>query len=114
MIRTISLTLVEPLIKITNLATVYILYSKKVDHFYIGSCIDIEKRLIQHNTHFYKGAYTAIAADWEVFYKFENLDLCLARKIESHIKKMKSKVYLENILKYEDIMKKLIDRYRAL
>ncbi|XOV69379.1 MAG: GIY-YIG nuclease family protein [Fluviicola sp.] len=31
------------------MATVYIIYSKKIDRFYIGSCKDLDARLDQHN-----------------------------------------------------------------
>ena len=46
-------------------------------------------------------------------YKYENLELNLARKIETHIKKMKSRTYCKNLLKYDEIMEKLIEKYRA-
>ena len=95
------------------MAVVYILYSRKIDKFYVGSCLDFEKRLNEHNSHFFKRAYTTRASDWIIFYKYENLELELARKIEFHIKKMKSKVYNENLLKYDEIMNKLIDKYSA-
>ncbi|WP_394342104.1 GIY-YIG nuclease family protein [Pontibacter virosus] len=28
----------------------YILYSEKVDRYYVGSCQDMETRLVQHNS----------------------------------------------------------------
>ena len=39
------------------MASVYILYSKKIDRFYIGSCIDLQHRLKQHKEKFFVGAF---------------------------------------------------------
>ena len=95
------------------MATVYILYSNKLKKHYIGSCNDIEERLNQHNNHIFKNSFTKRAEDWIVFYKCKNIEYNAARKIEFHIKEMKSKTYYENLLKYEDIMLKLIERYSS-
>ncbi|MFO0357622.1 MAG: GIY-YIG nuclease family protein [Sphingobacteriaceae bacterium] len=43
---------------------VYILYSPILNKYYVGESNDVEKRLIQHNTAFYKGSYTSITNDW--------------------------------------------------
>jgi len=40
------------------------------------------------------------------------LDYEQARKIEKQIKRMKSKKYIENLKKYPDIVKKLIEKYK--
>ena len=44
----------------------YILYSKKVDRYYVGSTDNIEKRLESHLVGISR--YTAIADDWVVVY----------------------------------------------
>ena len=44
---------------------VYILYSLKIDKFYVGESADIETRLLQHNSGFFKGSYTSRSNDWE-------------------------------------------------
>jgi hypothetical protein len=31
------------------MATFYILFSKSIDRYYIGSCLDLEKRISEHN-----------------------------------------------------------------
>ena len=46
------------------MATFYILYSKDIDRFYIGSCIDFEKRLDEHLNGLFIGLYTKRATDW--------------------------------------------------
>ena len=31
------------------MATFYILFSKSIDRYYIGNCLDLEKRISEHN-----------------------------------------------------------------
>ena len=93
------------------MATVYILYSVSEDQYYIGSCNNIELRVEQHNTKYYKKAFTSKTDDWILFYHFDNLPQILARKIETHIKKMKSRAYINNLKKYPEIIEKLIVKY---
>ena len=66
------------------MATVYILYSHFLDSFYIGSCLDINQRLQEHNSKFYRGSYTSRTNDWEVFWYIENLSMSTARSITLH------------------------------
>ena len=90
------------------MASVYILYSKTLDRFYIGSCNEFSIRLQQHLNKNYVDSFTAKANDWVVFYVVENLSYQQARLIEAYIKKMKSKVYIRNLKEYPEIMAKLI------
>ncbi len=94
-----------------QMAAVYILQSQSINRFYIGSCLDIEVRLIQHKNNFYANSYTRRANDWKLFFSLEDLEYETARKIESHIKKMKSAVYIRNLKTYPEISKKLILLY---
>ena len=89
------------------MATVYILYSPKLNKYYIGSCQDLTQRLQQHQEGFFHESFTEKANDWEVFYQLDDLGDTQSRKIESHIKKMKSKKYIENIRAYPEIAQKL-------
>jgi len=93
------------------MATVYIIFSKKINSFYTGSCLDIEQRLKEHNNHKFDSSFTRRANDWIIFYKIDNLEYKTARKIEEHIKKMKSKTYITNLIKYPEITLKLIEKY---
>ncbi|WP_222103924.1 GIY-YIG nuclease family protein [Mucilaginibacter corticis] len=43
---------------------VYIIYSPTKDKYYVGSCEDVAKRLIKHNTN-HKG-FTGGVLDWEI------------------------------------------------
>jgi len=90
---------------------VYILYSKSADKYYIGETENLATRLHQHNIGYFKGSFTSLARDWEIYFKIECQDIQIARKIERHIKKMKSRKYLENLVKYNSITEKLIEKY---
>ncbi|SDF99335.1 putative endonuclease [Pedobacter terrae] len=94
------------------MASVYILFSKKLNRFYIGSCFDLSKRLNGHLQGIYKDSFTSKVTDWELFLHINDLAYQQARQIELHIKKMKSRTYIENLKKYEDIQTKLIMLYR--
>jgi putative endonuclease len=93
------------------MASVYILFSKKLDRFYTGSCKTLDYRIEQHLNKDFCKSFTARAEDWELFFFIDHLHYDQARMIEGHIKKMKSKVYIRNLKKYPDMAKKLIDKY---
>jgi putative endonuclease len=93
------------------MASVYILYSKKLNRFYIGSCNDLSYRIDQHLTKSFIKSFTAKSDDWEIFLSIDDLEYQQARSVELHIKKMKSKIYIENLKKYLAIAKKLIEKY---
>jgi putative endonuclease len=94
------------------MATVYIIYAPSINRFYIGSCQDLNLRLNQHLNNTFNNSYTKRANDWELFFKITNLEYQQARKIEIHIKKMKSKVYILNLKRYPNISLKLIQKYK--
>jgi putative endonuclease len=50
---------------------IYIIYSKKLDRYYVGTTDDIEKRLGEHNSGFYSDAFTVKGAPWELSLSFE-------------------------------------------
>ena len=93
---------------------VYILYSQSIDCFYIGETIDVENRLLEHNTHFFEGAFISQTNDWIVFLTLECKNRTQARMVESHIKRMKSKTYIRNLKKYSNMRESLIAKYDAL
>ncbi|MBU2949823.1 GIY-YIG nuclease family protein [Tamlana agarivorans] len=90
---------------------VYILYSISIDKYYVGETLDIQERIKQHNSGFYDSAYTKQTSDWVLYYSISCEDRVLARKIETHIKKMKSKTYIQNLKKYSEITEKLKSKY---
>ena len=96
-----------------DMATVYILYSTSVNSYYTGSCVDLGVRMQQHIHKTYSDSYTKKASDWELYFYIENLEYRQAREIESHIKSMKSRKYIENLKKYPEMVFKLVEKYSA-
>ena len=80
------------------MASVYILYSKKIDRFYIGSCIDLQHRLHQHKEKFFVGAFTARADDWDLFLEISDLSQTQARAAEKYIKSRKSTAFIRSLI----------------
>ena len=93
------------------MAYVYILHSASTNHYYTGSCKNLTSRLSEHRTHIYTNSFTARASDWEVFLVIENLEYQQSRKIEKHIKRMKSKTFIKNLKKYPELIQKLKIKY---
>jgi putative endonuclease len=78
-------------------AFLYILYSEKLDKFYIGSTSDIVRRISEHNRG--KEKFTKTGMPWELKYKEEFSELIDARRRELFIKKQKSRKFIENLIK---------------
>ena len=93
------------------MASVYVLFSKKLDRFYTGSCNDLNFRLDEHFEKEFGKSFTAKSDDWELFLLIGDLQYEQARLIERHIKKMKSKTYIQNLKKYPEIVQKLIEKF---
>ena len=90
------------------MATVYILYSQKIDQYYIGSCPDLKVRFEEHQQGKMEVAFTKRSDDWLIYFELKDLEYDMSRKIEAHIKKMKSRKYIENLVRYPEISQKLI------
>ena len=90
----------------------YILFSHSLNKYYVGATqYDVQQRIVQHNTaHYGKGKFTAAANDWILFLELKANDFEHALRIEKHIKKMKSKVYIENLKKYPELQEKLLNK----
>jgi len=93
------------------MAAVYVLYSQSLNKYYIGSCAEVTERLDQHLSKIFPGAFTTKANDWVIFFSLINLSYKQARSIESHIKNMKSKKYIQNLKRYPEISQNLINLY---
>ncbi len=90
--------------------TVYILHSNKLNRFYTGFTTNLELRLHLHeNAEARK--FTAKADDWILFLEISCESKSQGLAIEKHIKKMKSRVYIENLIKYPEIIEKLRIKY---
>ncbi|MFZ5554628.1 MAG: GIY-YIG nuclease family protein [Bacteroidota bacterium] len=75
--------------------TVYILYSKSAQKFYVGHTNDINERLIRHNTG--QNISTKNGAPWILVYHEKYSDRSMASKRELKIKKRGAKRFLEDI-----------------
>ncbi len=75
----------------------YILYSQKLNKYYVGSTSDLERRFDEHNRG--KEKFTRTGIPWILVYKeaFENLKE--ARRREIYIKKQKSRKYVESLIR---------------
>ena len=96
---------------------VYILYSQKIDHYYIGSTKnDAEVRLAKHLSNFYQkdNSYSKRAKDWVIFLEIFCESEKQARLIEVHIKKMKSRKYIQDLKQYPKIIERLIEKYATV
>ncbi|WP_209332862.1 GIY-YIG nuclease family protein [Lunatimonas salinarum] len=95
---------------------VYILYSNKLDRFYTGiTTLTVEERFSSHIQKRYgKLNFTQKADDWQIFWYLECSSFKQARNVELHIKKMKSKVYIQNLKKYPEIGCKLLSKYKII
>jgi len=94
------------------MAVVYILYSSRLNKFYTGSCDNINKRFDQHLSKLFPEAFTASTEDWTMYFLIEGLEYLQARQIELHIKRMKSKKFIENLKKYPELVEKIILLYQ--
>ncbi|MBL7933991.1 MAG: GIY-YIG nuclease family protein [Bacteroidia bacterium] len=96
------------------MATIYILFSNTLNKFYVGSCLNLEKRLVDHKNKTYSTSFTSVADYWQLYLAWDVLDGDIVRKIEFHIKSMKSKKYIENLKNYPEMREKLIKKFSRI
>jgi len=92
----------------------YIIFSPSKNRYYVGACQDFASRLDKHNSGEYgKSTYTTFTVDWERFLLIDADDFSHARRLELKIKKMKSKVYIENLKKYPEMVDRIKNECRT-
>ena len=74
----------------------YVLYSGKLNKYYVGSCINQNRRLHQHNIG--QSKFTSLGSPWIVAYVEEYEMLQEARQRELQLKQMKSRKYIERLI----------------
>src|SRR5438067_1097623 len=76
-----------------SMFTVYIIYSNRINRYYVGYSADIQKRLAEHNTSI--SDFTAKTNDWQLKYT----EIFSIRQpvinIKSEINNKKSRKYIE-------------------
>lgn len=90
---------------------VYILHSGTLNKFYVGETENLEDRIKEHNDGYYKNSFTSSVSDWILYHSIDCVSRVQARKIETHIKKMKSSTYIRNIKEYPEIAEQLKLKY---
>lgn len=75
----------------------YILFSKKLNKYYIGSTNDVQRRLYEHNIG--HSVFTKNGIPWGLFFTKDFETLAAARNEERRLKKCKSRRYIENYIK---------------
>ena len=89
---------------------VYILFSKSVNGYYVGYSTGFDERLRLHNDKVFDRSYTRRADDWVLYYKIICNTAAQARRIESHIKRMKWMKYIDNMLLCPEISNRLLEK----
>ncbi len=74
----------------------YILYSEKLDKYYVGACTDLDRRLYEHNIGHSK--FTSTGVPWKLMYSELFSTLIEAKQRELKIKKMKSRKYIMGLI----------------
>jgi putative endonuclease len=65
-----------------------------------------------HKAGYFKGkSYTFRAVDWEIYLQIPCQSIEQAVYIESKIKKMKSRKYIENLRRYPEMVERLIKEF---
>ncbi len=90
---------------------VYVIESMKDGSFYIGKTANLEDRLRRHNYGELNHGITKRKMPWKYFFTLQVRNSKIAGKIENHIKRMKSRIYILNLAKYPEISQKLIEKY---
>jgi putative endonuclease len=75
---------------------VYILKSLKNSRYYIGSTIDLKRRLIEHNSGSSK--YTSLTRPFELVFSQDFDNIKVARRIELKLKRLKSRRIIDRII----------------
>ena len=88
----------------------YILFSKTLNRFYVGETPNIDARVTLHNSHYFKKAFTKSASDWEVVLDKRCNSKDEVLYLESFIKRMKSRKFIEKIIKDSKILDDILNK----
>ena len=82
----------------------YILFSSKLNRYYIGTTDNPIRRLEEHNSKHYENAFTTKGIPWELILAYQCQSSGNAYKLEAFIKRMKSKKFIEKIISDQSII----------
>ena len=77
----------------------YVLYSEKADRYYVGQSTDPHRRLEFHNS--IENGFTARYRPWRIVFLRECESTEIAGKLESKVKRWKSRKMIEKLIKKE-------------
>ncbi|HEX7494535.1 MAG TPA: GIY-YIG nuclease family protein [Bacteroidales bacterium] len=93
---------------------IYIIYSESADKYYIGHTNDPSRRLEEHNTEI-KNSFTFKFRPWILKGCFP---ISQSRRdaiiIEKYLKKMKSRILIENLVNSPECFEEILKRVRAI
>ena len=84
---------------------IYIIYSEKLNRFYVGTTDNVVRRIDEHNNSVYSTSFTTKGVPWVLKLCFECQSSEKAYQLERYIKKMKSKIFIEKVIADENILK---------
>jgi len=76
--------------------TTYILYSERINSYYIGSTGNINDRIKRHNSG--RSTYTKRGIPWKIVYQRNYNTKTEAYQAELHIKSFKNRKYIEEFI----------------
>ena len=79
------------------MAYIYILQSQVNFRYYIGSTTNLERRINEHNNG--QSKYTSLTKPFKLVFSQEFKNIQLAKKIESKLKRFKSRQIIDRIVK---------------
>ncbi|MBL7914958.1 MAG: GIY-YIG nuclease family protein [Bacteroidia bacterium] len=91
---------------------VYIIFSIKLNRYYVGTTDDFVKRLAEHNDLKHPGSFTSRGIPWESYLLIDDLHSEQGYQIEEHIKNMHSKNYIQNLKRYPEMIEGLKNRFK--
>ena len=77
---------------------VYVIHSAARDKFYIGETNDVDVRLKQHRTGYFKSSSTAGTTDWTMVLVVDCGDRSKARLVEAFLKRQRNRAFLDRFI----------------
>jgi putative endonuclease len=88
----------------------YIIYSQKLDKYYVGSSENFNERIVTHNSDENEN-WSKVGRPWQEYLIIVCSTGRQARRIEKYIKKMKSRKYIEYLASDPENVVRLKNRF---
>jgi putative endonuclease len=86
---------------------VYIIHSPARDKFYIGETNDVDARLDQHRTGYFRSSSTAGTKDWTLVLVIPCGNRSKARRVEAFLKRQRNRDFLARFI-HNDLYRKTL------